>query len=416
MTTYLIRMLLLIIMLITPLAGEVEAQASYVDQISLLDGKKKAVIPFRYVHNFIIIDVRLYGVVPVQFIFDTGAEHVILFKREYTDMLSEPYDQRVPILGSDMSREVWALIMRNVMLEIKGLKPKPFDVLVLEENYFNLDEMIGIPVCGLIGGGFFKQMVVNIDYKKQKIVIYDPREFETPKGVTTVPIGIKSNKPYVLGEATLQDQTKVELELLVDTGAGVPVLLHNNSHPSLHLPDEFIKGKLGMGLGGYLEGHIGRIKNMRIGDLDFPSVLVSFQDVDTSWLEDRNKFRNGIIGNDFLSRFNTWFSYMDGKMHLKPYKSKPEPFSMDRSGLVIFAYGESFNQFVVKDVLEGSPAEKAGFQVNDVLLKVSGASSSLFTLDGINKVLQKKAGKKIRFKLRRGDQEIKKQIVLEDLI
>ncbi len=416
MTTFLNRVILFIFFIITPVVHEVGAQASYVDQISLLNGKKKAVIPFRYVHNFIIIDVKLYGVVPVQFIFDTGAEHVIIFKREYTDMLSEPYDQRVPILGSDMSREVWALIMRNVMLEIKGLKPKPFDVLVLEDNYFNLDEMIGIPVCGLVGGGFFKQMVVNIDYKKQKIIIHDPKDFETPKGVTTVPIGIKSNKPYVLGEATLQDQTKVEVELLLDTGAGVPVLLHNNSHPSLHLPDQFIKGKLGMGLGGYLGGHIGRIKNMRIGDLDFPSVLVSFQDVDSTWLEDQNKYRNGIIGNDFLSRFNTWFSYLDGHMHLKPYKSKPEPFSMDRSGLVIFAFGDAFNQFVVKDVLDGSPAEKAGFKVNDVLLKVNGAAASLFTLDGINKVLQKKAGKKIRFKILRGDQELKKQIVLEDLI
>jgi hypothetical protein len=210
--------------------------------------------------------------------------------------------------------------------------------------------------------------------------------------------------------------TQVDVELLVDTGAGVPLLLHNNSHPSLHLPDQFIKGKLGMGLGGYLEGYIGRIKNMQLGDIGFPSVLVSFQDVDTTWLSDDAKFRNGILGNEFLNRFNVYFNYMDSELLLKPYKSKPRPFNMDRSGLVIFAYGNKFNQFVVKDIIEGSPAQRSDFQINDIIIKINGASSELFTLDGVNQILQKKAGKRIRFKILRGNEELRKQIVLQDLI
>lgn len=68
--------------------------------------KKKATIPFRYIHNFIIVEARIYGIIPLQFIFDTGAEHIILFKREYTDLLQVPYDRRIPVLGSDMSREI----------------------------------------------------------------------------------------------------------------------------------------------------------------------------------------------------------------------------------------------------------------------------------------------------------------------
>ena len=226
-------------------------------------------------------------------------------------MLNIPYDKRVPILGSDLSREIWALIMRNIVVEVKGLRPKPSDILVLEEDYINLDQMVGVPISGLIGGAFFKNLIVQIDYKKGRMTIYDPNHFEEPKGATRIPIDLKSNKPYVKGIATLEDGTEVDVELLLDTGAGVPLLLHNNSHPDLHLPDQFIRGKLGIGLGGYLEGHIGRIKNMQIGEINFPSVLTSFQDVDTTWLTDEAKFRNGILGNDFLSRFNTWFNYTD---------------------------------------------------------------------------------------------------------
>lgn len=97
------------------------SQTSFYNQMDLLQGKRKAVIPFKYVHNFIVVEARIYGILPLQFIFDTGAEHVILFKKEYTDLLQVPYDKRIPILGSDLSQEVYALIARNGVIEVNGL-------------------------------------------------------------------------------------------------------------------------------------------------------------------------------------------------------------------------------------------------------------------------------------------------------
>ena len=101
-----------------------QKQASYYNQLDLLQGKHKVTIPFRYIHNFIVLDARIFGTIHVQFIFDTGAEHVILFKREYTDVLQIPYDKRIPVMGSDRSQEIFALITRNGVLEITGLATK----------------------------------------------------------------------------------------------------------------------------------------------------------------------------------------------------------------------------------------------------------------------------------------------------
>ena len=134
------------------ISNDIIAQPSYYNPIDLLQGKKKVVIPFKYQHNFILLDVHLFGILPVQLIFDTGAEHIILFKREFTDVLGIPYDKRIPIMGSDLSREIYALIIRNGLIQISGLPARPNDMLVLEENYFNLDEMVGAPIAGLIGG------------------------------------------------------------------------------------------------------------------------------------------------------------------------------------------------------------------------------------------------------------------------
>lgn len=393
-----------------------DAQPIYFDQLDLLEGKRKAVIPFKYVHNFIIIEAKIYGLLPVQFIFDTGAEHVILFKKEYTDLLQIPYDKRIPILGSDLSQEVYALIARNGVIQVNGLPPKPHDLLVLEEDYFDLDEMIGTQVAGLIGGGFFRNLVVRIDYRKHQIQLFDPRGFETPDGYTTVPVRIKTNKPYVNAEASLMDGTVVQVDLLVDTGAGVPLLLHTNSHPSLHVPEQFIKGRLGLGLGGYLEGYVGRISQLAVGDFQFPGVLTSFQDVDEAWLSDPEKFRNGILGNELLSRFDVYFDYNHGQMLLRPYRKNQQEFTMDRSGLVLFAFGPDFNRFVVREIIENSPAAEANFQTDDIVLKIRGTSAKYFTLDAINQILQKKPGTRVKVVIQRGSDILHKEITLRDLI
>ena len=393
-----------------------QPQAAYFNQLDLLQGKHKITIPFRYIHNFIVLNARIYGLMNVQFIFDTGSEHVILFKREYPDLLQIPYDKRIPVMGSDLSREIFALIIRNGLLEITGLAPKPTDMLVLEQDYFNLDEMVGTPIAGLIGGGFFKNLIINIDYKKSKMTIIDPAYFEAPEEFTKVPIVIKTNKPYIAGEASLQDGTSVQVDLLLDTGAGVPLLLHNNSNPSLHLPEEYIRGRLGMGLGGYLEGFIGRIQKLSIGSFDFPNVLTSFQDIQEAWLSDKDRYRNGIVGNQLLSRFNVFLDYNRENIMLKPYQKKQKPFNMDRSGLIIFAYGPDFKQFVVKDILDNSPAQAADFRSGDVITRIQGTQSKYFTLEAFSKILQRKAGKKIKLQLNRDNILIHKELILKDLI
>jgi hypothetical protein len=388
----------------------------FYNQLDLLQGKHKATIPFRYIHNFIVLDATIFGILPVQFIFDTGAEHVILFKREYTDVLQIPYDKRIPVMGSDMSREIFALITRNGVLEVTGLATKPTDMLVLEENYFNLDEMVGTPIVGLLGGGFFKNLIIRIDYRKRRLTIYDPAYFEPPKDIATLPIFVKTNKPYIEGAASLQDGSVVQVDLLLDTGAGVPLLLHNNSSPSLHLPNQYIRGKLGMGLGGYLEGFIGRISKLSVGEFEFPEVLTSFQDLQPGWLKDRERFRNGIIGNQILNRFDVYLDYNKELLMLKPYSRKPEPFNMDRSGLIIFAYGPEFRQFVVKDIIDNSPAQLADFHPEDIIIKIQGMDSKYYTLEAFTQLLQHKTGKKIRIQVLRDNQLIRKELILRDLI
>lgn len=319
-------------------------------------------------------------------------------------------------MGSDLSREIFALITRNVMLEIPGLAPKPYDLLVLEEDYFSLEELIGTNIDGLIGGGFFKNLVIQIDYRNLRMTLHNPNHFVIPQDHIVLPIRIKTNKPYVDAEASLQDGSVVVVDLLVDTGAGVPLLLHNNSHPSLKLPDKYIRGRLGMGLGGFLEGYIGRINKLSLGDVEFTGIVTSYQEIQEDWLFDKDRFRHGILGNQLLSRFSVYFDYTHSQLIVKPYRTKQKPFQMDRSGLMIFAYGLEFNKFIIRDIIPGSPAEEAGILPDDLILRIQGFPTHFFSLDGLNSMLLKKPGKKIRLILSRDGKTIKKEFYLRDLV
>lgn len=414
--TKVIKQLLIISMLQLSVVQGLFGQSVLFNAVDLLEGKKKVSIPFNFVNNFIILDVKIFGSIPVHLIFDTGAEHVILFKRQYTDLLRVPYDRRIPIMGSDLSRQIYALITRNALLEVTGLQSTPYDLLILEEDYFNLEEIIGTSIDGLIGGGFFKNLIIQLDYRNLRMILHDPAQFDHPEGYTALPIEIKINKPYIDAQASLQDGSVVEVDLLIDTGAGVPLLLHTNSHPSLKLPDQYIRGKLGMGLGGYLEGFIGKINKLSVGGIEFPGIITSFQDIKDEYLLNKDRFRNGILGNQLLSRFNVYFDYNRGQLLLRATKSRSKPFPMDKSGLVIFAYGLEFNQFIVKDIIPGSPAHEAGILPEDEILSLQGLPASFYSLSAVNSMLQKKSGKKIRLVLKREGQKIHRQFYLRDLI
>lgn len=383
----------------------------------ILDGKEKVTIPFSYRHNFIVVDVKLFGVMPLSFIFDTGAENTMLLTREFADFMNVEYDLRIPLLGSDMSQRVYALVARSVDIELTGLSPQKKDILVLEENEINLAEITGVPIHGILGGSFFKNTVVEIDYKRQKLILHKPEAFNEPgKAFSRVPLKIDQNKPYVTVNARLLEGEQIRLKLLVDTGAGLPLLLHNNSHESLQLPQNYILGRLGIGLGGYIEGYVGRIASIEIGGIQYDQVLTSFHDLTSIILDDSEVTRNGVLGNRLLHRMQVMIDYVHEEMYLKARRGHKRNFRMDRSGMIIVATGKDLNEFVIRDLLRDSPALEAGLQPGDKLVRFQGFRAGSFTLDQISNILQKKEGKRIKVVIERDGDRIKYTFRLRKLI
>ena len=381
-------------------------------------GQHSVDIPFELKNNFIILDIIFEKKLPLKFIFDTGAEHTILTKREITDLLGTHYEREVKIMGADMRSEISAVIARKVHLDLNDVFITK-DILVLNDDYFKFDEYAGLEVHGILGAETFRGYVLKINYVQQVLTLYEPAYFKppSPSKFDEVPIEIIKNKPYITATAQIGQNPPVRLKLLMDTGASLSVLLHIGSIPGLEMPPKVIKGNIGNGLGGALEGYLGRIPKINLSKrFGFSNVVGSFQQLeqpsDTIFLGGRH----GIMGNEILSRFNLIIHFGKEKIWLQPNKYFKASFSYDKSGLSVIAAGKNLNTFVVSAVLPMSPADIAGILVGDQIEQIGWLSKQFYSLSGIHGKFQGKSGKKVRLVLSRNGTKIKVNFLLRELI
>lgn len=390
---------------------------SYTQRLGLdiLRGKNVAEIPFKLHNGFITIKLHFNNTLPLRFIFDTGAEHTILFHKAYADLLQLPYSKRIEIKGSDMSTSQFALIARNVSLRVEDQIPVLRDVLVLEESLQLFQESLGFDIDGIIGGSFFRGLVLQLDYKKEVIRLFHPEKFVLKKkGYTSFDIDVKNNKPYFYTQSVLSNKDTINTKLLIDTGAAIPFLLHTNTDSSIVIPPFVIQGTIGHGLSGNLLGYVGKTNSLSFGDFKFEQILTLFQDLSFIKQENIKLSRNGIIGNELLSRFSIYIDYLHEKMYMKAEKKYNQKFDYDKSGLIIFAFGPNLRQFYVKDVFSNTPAYEADIRPGDIIKKVGIWKDKNWTLDKLSKLLQKRDGKTIKMVIERNGKKLKKRFKLRD--
>lgn len=381
-------------------------------------GRKTVEIPFEYTNNFIILSLNFGGYLPLKFIFDTGAEHTILTKRELSDLLRVQYEREFRVAGSDLKTVLVAYLARHLRFDIpeKVYAPNE-DILVLQEDYFRFEEYAGVNVHGILSANAFSRYVIKINYDRRTITLYDRETFKLrEEGYVPVPVELFRNKMYLNTTLQVLPDSVAAVKLLLDTGAGLPLLLFSNTHPLIHPPQQVLPSNIGMGLGGYLEGYTGRIHQIDMGGMNQSGVITYFQELDTSVNLEYLNHRDGLIGNALLNRFQVILDYEAAKIWLKPGKHFKEEYIYDRSGLSVVATGPKFNEFVVQNVLPNSPAAEADIRRDDQILRIGNSPASFFNLNDLQRLFQKKAGKRIKLTVKRGDQRIKKVLVLRDLI
>jgi hypothetical protein len=395
-------------------------QGQQVLGFALEEGRKKARIPIEINNNLVVIPVVVNGQLPLKFILDTGVRTAILTEKIFSDILNLTYSRKYSVGGPGGKRLVEAFVTNNVTLDLPpGVHGEGHALLVLEEDYLELRNYLGVDVHGILGYELFSRFIVSIDYDKKELVLTRPEKFKVGRRFITLPITIEDTKPYIVTNVVMNDSTTSSAKLLIDSGASHGLILEPDSDEKLAVPKAHISSIIGRGLGGVITGQIGRIKALELGKFNVESVIANFPDPN-SYMDtlktSRAVARNGAIGGEILSRFRVVFNFPHEKIYLKKNSAFRKKFYYNMSGVTLKAIGSGLKRFEITNVRVNSPAERAGLMEGDHVLVINGVTTSELDLNGVNAYFNMKPGKKIVLEVDRGGKRMKKEFVLENQI
>ncbi len=378
---------------------------------------KTATIKFKLISNLIVIPLSINGSDTMNFILDTGVKSPIITELTMVDELELNYMKPINLkgLGSDGSTQAYQ--SGDNSIKIDGLTARKQLINVVIDDNFQISKILGIPVHGLIGFNMFRQYVVRVNYKSRQIKLYKPQfwKYRPRRKDIVLPIHFTKNKPMVRAEVMQRDSEEpIDVLLMVDTGASDALWLGLNSSKKIKLPEKKVHSYLGAGINGDLYGYKGRIDGIWIGGKILDEPIVAYPDSGSIQHLMMVENRNGTIGGELLRRFTLYFDYFNSRLVMRPNSSFKDDFNYNMSGLEIIAPVPGVPVFTISSLDEGSPAAKAGLQVNDQILKLNRWFHTSLSLNDINLVLRQNKGKKVKITVLRGGQEIKTSFVLKE--
>ena len=252
----------------------------------------------------------------------------------------------------------------NNTLHLPGLKVDSLNFHI--NDYEILSSVYGEHVDGIIGYSFFSRYIVKINYDSNRISVYSQGSMKYPKGghllkPLLVSLPIQTAKVRDAGPETTA-------RFYFDIGAGLCLLLSSDFvTDSLKFgPKKRMRNTQAEGVGGKAYMKVTTVREFRIGPYRFRKVPIYVFDDDynvTSY-----PYLGGLIGNDLLRRFNLIINYQRRDIYMMPNKHFREPFDYAYTG---FSFYDLNGVIVISDIMKGSPAEKAGFKVDDVIVAIN---------------------------------------------
>ena len=359
-----------------------------------MEGKERATFPFELHNNLIVIPITLNGKYSLKFILDTGVRPTILVNKNFVDSLGVAYQRKIALKGIGNSTEVMAMVTDALSLCVPGTRCNGLQVLVLEKNVLNLDKYLGTEIHGIIGYDLFSRFTVKIDYMKKRIDLYEPGGLKRRKKYSPIDLEIINAKPYLTARLVMDSANALDAKLLIDTGSSHALVLNTSSSDKIRIPDKHIKTSLGRSLGGEVNGYIGRIKKLELADKPLKDVIASFPSGHLQ-SEANGVVRHGAIGGELLRKFTVVFDYYNKSMYLRRNGNFRHPFEYNMSGVEFLAHGRNWNNFVIHEVREGSPAYQAGFRKGDVVVKLNNIPARKLSLSKIYTMLNSREGRKV---------------------
>ncbi len=327
-------------------------------------------IPFT-LDSHIYIRGALMDTIPVSLIYDTGADRLYMDKdyMDLSDFGKLPFRKGQARMGGAGNDGVQTI---PVILDTIPLKMG--DVVYSEHitPIINLREILGRHTDGMIGNNavFDRPLVVN--YTDGYLLSLDSLAPSMLEGYKKLPAEFNDNRVDIECELRIDSFQTVKGPFRLDLGCGSTVILTNATLKGLDLT-----GKpqaqcyfSNMGVGGDGTTVDFRAESFRFLDEIYDVVVSASYNTDGS-LSDRP--HAGIIGNDVLCHYDLIIDAPNNALYARRNNNADN--SYQRSSLIQMGYidrTDVTDGWIVSSLYYGGIAQKAGFEIDDMILSING--------------------------------------------
>ncbi len=358
-------------------------------------------IPFRFEGDIICIPV-IINCIKKYWLLDTGASYSIVGE-EYANVLGLELQGDLEVGGA-----VGTVDMKITTLPPFSLQGIHFDeqtvaVMKLKE----LNRIIPVEIAGILGFDFLSRFVTKIDYANKLLSFYDPETFEYTGDGKEVNILIKDR--VLIIDATLDDDFSGSW--IFDLGASSMSI-----DGAYALKNGFTERRgivvLQGVAGGTFTAKLVKGRKIEFAGFTLEDLLIGFPYGGTDSVFTTQEI--GILGNSVFKNFVVYCDYVNKRVILEKGESFSKKSLWDRSGMQIIR-GERDGLEIIY-ISAGTPADKAGFRVGDILKSINGMDIEYFDgIASIRDMMKEEAGTEYTIIINRNGEDKELKLKLADL-
>ncbi len=278
-------------------------------------GSDHVTVPFTDHRNHMVIQVSVNGAAPQPAILDTGAHGAVLNGGETTIKalgLKDVQDAEIHGAGGG-GAGLKAQLAHDVTFGIGGA--------TLTGNMLAIGEGIvptGAAAQLVVGRSIFANFVVQVDWEKMELTLFDPAKFEYAGHGHELPVEFdRHGLPYIRAKVSTADAADVPVKLVVDSGASHPLSLTYGANSPFKEPTNVEKRVVGRGSSGEVRAYVSTSPSIVIAGYTLKNVPTFYPDESLGPIG-HDFDQQGNLGGGVLRRFTVIYDYPHQRIFLEP--------------------------------------------------------------------------------------------------
>lgn len=359
-------------------------------------GGNAAEIPAQFVENLVFLPVKINGSKALFFELDSSAPATSI-DREHAAVLG---------LGPQSA----AGAIANCVLSLPGVSISTAALPI--DSKPAIAQGTGRPYEGTLGQDFFQRFVIEVDYARQTVRLYDPKTFKYSGAGKAFPVMFAGGIPSLGAKLAMAKGGTAEALFAVNTGLNASLAISEGLAQQRRLLRGQVPLKIDPELSASETLAIARLKSFALGPYDVENSIAEFPGVKR--FPEGGKIM-GEIGGGLLAKFIVVFDYPHQQIILDPNPQFGNEEQEDKSGISLTAGGPDLKRFEIVHVEPGTPASLAGLRAGDVIAGVDEDAAADLNLAELRDLFRQ-IGHKYKLLIERNGQTIPVTIEMRRLL